>query len=591
MKKYLILLAGVLALAGCGSDAPEAVEHSPKLLSIIPKAGYPGTEAVISGYWFSDDAVVTVGGTPATVTATTIDRITVVMPSLDLGAYPVSVTTGGKTVEGLSFRYAEPVEPEKLAVWSYSPNHGIEGDEVTISGQLFSNKKERNSVTINDKAVEIVSANDVKLVVVLPDNEPGQYPFIVTVDGESVTGPMFTYDKKPELTVTSISPSSGTAGDVLTINGLCFSEVASENIVTLNGVRAEVAEAATTRLQVVVPENPKGAYPVVVTVGDKTVTGPSFLYVQKTLTYTVRTLAGTAGRNPTTTESVDGALSTAKWRLPRGLVWLPDGRIASFDEGTNVIRFIDLAKGTVTTTQAGHKLLNAPWRGCVKDGWLYLVSKGNGNILRYNLSTDNVEKLAPTFSGKSPMDIQFDAAGNAYILVRDEKALYKYPAGDFSAQETLLAFDDKPQSMALLPDGNFVVATDGCQLLSVTLDGTATVIAGIKGAKAVDDGEPGAPLTAKFGLNLWGMAVDAEGVIYVTDIGNHVLRRVAPGENGYADALVQTIAGTAGKAGKTDGDGSVALFSAPHGIIVHPDGNKLYLSDSNNSLIREITIQ
>ena len=52
MKKTLQILA-VLALAvlsSCKEGKSDYVPHDPKVLSIIPKAGYPGTEAIISGW-------------------------------------------------------------------------------------------------------------------------------------------------------------------------------------------------------------------------------------------------------------------------------------------------------------------------------------------------------------------------------------------------------------------------------------------------------------------------------------------------------------------------------------------------------------
>ena len=119
-----------LALVGACTDSglTGPVENDPVLLSVIPKAGNTGTEAVISGYWFSDkadDVAVSVNGKAATVLSSTIDRISVVMPENELGTYSLKVSVKGKEVEGLNFRYAEAPEPEKLAIYSYSPSSGI----------------------------------------------------------------------------------------------------------------------------------------------------------------------------------------------------------------------------------------------------------------------------------------------------------------------------------------------------------------------------------------------------------------------------------------------------------------------------------
>lgn len=585
-------IAAMLAVS-CREKPAEEVKPSPKLLSLIPKAGYPGTEVIISGYGFEDPATVSVDGVAAIVKTVTTDRITVTMPEHALGQVSVSVTTAGVTLDGLSFRYAEPVAPEKPAILSYTPSSGVVGDRIAIGGQLFSNKKERNSVTINGKTAEIESANDTRLVVILPDNPEGRYPFVVTVDGETITGPEFTYNKKPELSVYSVTPNTGAAGDIVKIGGICFSGVPSENVVTINGVQATVLAATVTELTVEIPENPKGSYPVVVSVGGKTVEGPVFMYVSKTHTYTVKTMSGTAGRAADVTTIVDGVSTVAKFRQPRGVCFLPDGRIAIFDNGNNAIRFMDPATWEVSNSSVAAKsLLNAAWRGCVHGDWIYIASKGNNRLVRYNYKTNSAEQVEANFTGTSPMDVCFDAAGNGYVLVRDgSKAIFKAEGGNFSAMTVFAEFTTYgPLAMEFAPDGNLIVTTQGCQIIGIKPSGEKFVIAGIENAKADYNGEPGQPLTAKFGSNLFGMTVDSSGNIYVADDSFKVIKLITRGENGYTDAIVSTIAGSSGQKAITDGVGAEARFDTPGEIRMDPFGKRLIVTEYNSFLIREILI-
>lgn len=585
---------GAMFCVSCQDNETDAgQEAAPKVLSLIPKAGSAGTQAVISGYGFSEPVTVDVDGIPATVGEVTVDRIHIVMPEHTNGEVAVTVTVGEFVMEGLSFRYADPLPPESIAINSYNPSSGVRGDRISIYGQLFPDEISRNKVTINGKEAVIEKANASRIVVILPDNPAGQYPFVLTVDGkETITGPSFTYEALPELTVESVSPNSGTAGDIVTLKGICFSPTPSENIVTLNGVQATVLSASSTELSIEIPENPLGSYPVVVTVGDKTVEGPVFLYVSKTHTYTVKTISGSAGRAADTETIVDGVSTVAKFRQPRGVVFLPDGRLGIFDNGNNALRFLNLASWEVSGSSTAAKgLLNAAWRGCIHGDWIYMASKGNNKLVRHNYKTDVAEVITSNFTGTSPMDVCFDTEGNAYVLVRDgSKAIFKAPGGDFANMAVFAEFSKGPLAMEFAPDGTLIVSTMGCQIIGVKPDGEQFVIAGVLDGKADDPGTPGEPLTAKFGSNLFGITVGPEGEIYVADDSFKVIKLISPGEHGYDDAVISTIAGTSGQKGKTDGVGAEARFDTPGEIRMAPSGKLLIVTEYNAYTIREIVI-
>jgi len=83
---------------------------------------------------------------------------------------------------------------------------------------------------------------------------------------------------EPEPTITSISPTSGSVGDEVTITGTNFSSTLNENTVTFNGTETPVETASSTQLVVKVPQNATTG-PVAVTVNGKTVRGPDFTVV------------------------------------------------------------------------------------------------------------------------------------------------------------------------------------------------------------------------------------------------------------------------------------------------------------------------
>jgi hypothetical protein len=92
------------------------------------------------------------------------------------------------------------------------------------------------------------------------------------------------------VTISQISPDSGPSGTLVTVIGTGFSATSSENIVKFNGAEAEVIQASELLLVAEVPED-AGTGTVTVTVGNNTVTGPEFTFIdepQATATYFIK---------------------------------------------------------------------------------------------------------------------------------------------------------------------------------------------------------------------------------------------------------------------------------------------------------------
>src|SRR6185312_10094920 len=79
-----------------------------------------------------------------------------------------------------------------------------------------------------------------------------------------------------------------------------------------------------------------------------------------------------------------------------------------------------------------------------------------------------------------------------------------------------------------------------------------------------------------------GIAVDAQGNVFVADYGNNLIREIVAATN-----TVKTIAGN-GIPGYVNGAAiKTAEFSGPSGIAVDGSGN-LFIADRNNNTIRKM---
>src|SRR3569833_102213 len=136
-----------------------------------------------------------------------------------------------------------------------------------------------------------------------------------------------------------------------------------------------------------------------------------------------------------------------------------------------------------------------------------------------------------------------------------------------------------PQGIAMDAQGNIYVSDSfNNRIRKISPDGTVITIAGNGTAGYVDSADG---TTAEF-YSPAGLTVDGQGIVYVADYGNNVIRKITPA------GAVSTYAGN-GVAAYVDGAAiNVAAFSGPSGLAFDGQGN-LYVAHRNNNLIRKIT--
>jgi sugar lactone lactonase YvrE len=185
-----------------------------------------------------------------------------------------------------------------------------------------------------------------------------------------------------------------------------------------------------------------------------------------------------------------------------------------------------------------------------------------------------------------PQGVAADAVGNLYLS--DSLRILRLTSdGQATTLSTLptLALTSAPRWVAP-PDGiavdalgNVVVAdTEFSSIRRVSPGGVMTTIAGA--SQPPYGAADGPALSARFHTPV-GVGVDAAGNVFVADSVNNTIRRISTG------GVVTTLAGLAGTSGSADGVGSVARFSDPEGLAVDAQG-RVYVTDLGNWTVRRI---
>ncbi|MNY03804.1 Serine/threonine-protein kinase PknD [compost metagenome] len=259
--------------------------------------------------------------------------------------------------------------------------------------------------------------------------------------------------------------------------------------------------------------------------------------------------------------------------------------------------------------------VNAPYKIVSDDatGLIFFSDRGNGAIRCIDLNNflitiagRGTQPLTAGAEGLNGLDVKldgpaglaFDSQGNLYVAEMDANRILKLDGnhswrisvyagtgqagfgGDNGAR--LAARFNKPSDIAIDAQDNVYVADMGNhRIRKIAPDGTVSTLAGVGLAGFGGDGGP----SEEAWLSLpTAVAVDNQGSVFVADSGNHRVRAIK------SDGTITTLAGT-GTAGYS-GDGGFPFLAAlrtPFALAYTPSEG-LFVAERDNHVVRHFNV-
>jgi trimeric autotransporter adhesin len=276
------------------------------------------------------------------------------------------------------------------------------------------------------------------------------------------------------------------------------------------------------------------------------------LYISDTLNNVVRrvaangTIANFAGNGSTGSGGDGSAATSAQLNGPQGLAVDSAGALYIADSGNNRIRKV--SGGTISTLTGGNNELNKPYGVAVDTGGnVYVADFGSNRVIRVTAAG-----AASTFAGTGVSGYSGDGGPATSAMLKG------------------------PQAVAVDNSGNVYIGDSGNNRVRVVSAGAIRTFAG-NGVAGYD--RDGVAANATQVGNPVAVAADSSGSVYVSD-GSSRVRKI------FANGLIATIGGngTIGYSGD-GGNAAGARFNRPVGLAVAANGN-VYVADSNNNAVR-----
>ncbi len=247
-----------------------------------------------------------------------------------------------------------------------------------------------------------------------------------------------------------------------------------------------------------------------------------------------------------------------------------------------------LAVGAISTVIGENAQLKSPL-GLAIDAQdnIYVADTDNNRVLKFS-NTGVMSVVSDQL--KLPAAVAVTPTGNVYVADTGNNRILSNASGAMSPlvlkdalgtpSTSSTALLNSPQGIAVDASGNvFVADTNNNVVRKIDPTGKTSIIAGnvLEGSASENVPAVSAPLRHPVGV-----AIDAQGNIYIADTDNNRIRKVD------TSGKVSTVAGTGSEGDSGDNDNaSAATLKKPRNLVTDNKGN-LYVTDTNNNRIRRI---
>jgi hypothetical protein len=224
----------------------------PVVRSFSPTSGPPGTQVEILGERFGAQSYqnrVMLSGRPCIVRSASPGRLVVEVPvGAASGSFSVTVTDAGEAVSSGAFTvFAE------LSVGDMSPTSGPEGARVTLRGTGFVPNTRDNQVTLNGRAVRVVSATETEIVFEVPTGATSGRVDVTSRGNRRQVRDPFRVTVPP--VVERFAPTSGAPGTEVTIYGRNLGGTTMGFHARIGGTECGILSVGPTQARVTIPDN------------------------------------------------------------------------------------------------------------------------------------------------------------------------------------------------------------------------------------------------------------------------------------------------------------------------------------------------